>query len=295
MKLLLSGATGFVGTHLTVALRQAGHKLSVIARDGGSLEFLEREHIDYHVFTGDISELIAFVTNGRFNGAIHLASLFLAQHTVEQVGPLIDSNVKFSSQLLEAATKAGVPWFINTGTFWQHYQNAAFSPVNLYAATKQAFEDVARYYLETTTINFVTVKLCDTFGPNDTRPKLFTLWQRAATSGERLDMSAGEQLIDVSYIDNVTDAFARLVELLGAPGAESLRGRSFAVSSGERMTLKELARVFEEVTDTALPINWGARPYRPREVMVPWEHGEPVPGWQPKVTVREGIMRTFHG
>lgn len=100
--------------------------------------------------------------------------------------------------------------------------------------------------------------------------------------------------MDISFIDNVIDGYAQLTKLLAEPGAEQLRGRVFAVSSGEAKTLKELVSVFEKATKTRLSINWGKKPYRPREVMLPWNRGEPIPGWQPKISVEEGIKKTFN-
>ena len=197
----------------------------------------------------------------------------------------------FSTRVLEASVKANVKWLINTGTFWQHYENRDYSPVNFYAATKQAFEAIAQYYLETTNINFVTLKLNDTYGPEDTRPKIFNLWLKIAGTSETLDMSAGEQLIDIVYIDDVVEAYVKAIELLENDNDKKLKGKSFAVSSGRHIKLRELARVFEEVTGKKLNINWGKKPYRKREVMVPWNKGQTLPNWKPTITIEEGIKR----
>ncbi len=60
-------------------------------------------------------------------------------------------------------------------------------------------------------------------------------------------------------------------------------GDLFAVKATERHTLKQLATLYEQATCTKLNIAWGARPYRNREVMTPWENGVVVPGWDPKM------------
>lgn len=293
MKLLVSGATGFIGRHLIKRLFDEGHEICIITRPSSPAKQLE--NINVYIWDGDSEKLISFLQTQRFAGIIHLASLFLAQHKPTDVAGLINSNLLFSTTLLEAAVRSEVPWFINTGTFWQHYQNASYAPVNLYAATKQAFEDVARYYMAVAPINFVTLKLSDTFGPNDTRAKIFNLWMKISKTNEALDMSPGEQLIDISYIDNVIDGYVHLMQLVAADTEQKLNGRSFALKSKERMSLKQLASVFEEVTQTKLQVNWGKKDYRPREVMVPWETGETLPGFEPKISLREGIKRTFHG
>lgn len=294
MKILVSGATGFIGKHLIKELTVKKYSVSVVARPSSNTETFKKKGLNIYVFQNDVNNLISFMGREKFDGVVHLASLFLAQHKPEDVKELVNSNILFSTTLLEACTKSNVSWFINTGTFSQHYNNKIYSPANLYAATKQSFEDIAKYYFETSPINFVTLKLYDTFGVDDTRPKIFNLWSKIAKDGKTLDMSPGEQIIDISYIDNVVDGYLKLIKLLTNDKKKKLRGKSFALKSGERMSLKHLAKTFEQVTKTKLNINWGGREYRSREVMIPWKKDKNVPGWKPKVSLREGIGRIFN-
>ena len=294
MKLLVSGATGFIGSHLTKRLVAEGHEVFAIVRASTDTETLTQNKITPIVQPESCAELITCMETEKFDGVLHLASLFLAQHKPEDIKGLIDSNVLFSTLLLEASVKSSIPWFINTGTFWQHFENAPYSPVNLYAATKQAFESIAAYYLETSPINFVTLKLSDTFGPGDIRPKVFNLWLKVAKTGEVLEMSPGDQKLDISYIDNVIDGFIQLVALMSGSEGTAFRGKFFALKSGNVAPLKEIAAIFEKVTNLKLNIVWGAKPYRPREVMEPWNTGETIPGWSPNISLEEGIARTFN-
>jgi nucleoside-diphosphate-sugar epimerase len=181
-----------------------------------------------------------------------------------------------------------VRWFVNTGTFWQHFENQAYCPVNLYAATKQAFEDVARYYAETASTAFVTLKLSDTYGPDDPRRKLIPIWLKAAATGEKLEMSPGDQLLDIVHVDDVVRAYVRAIELLEQG---KLSGASFAVSSDAPLTLRQLAVKFESAVGKRLNIEWGARPYRKREVMRTWTGGVPVPGWRAQIPLEDGLRR----
>lgn len=295
MKILVSGATGFIGKHLILRLKKERYIIRAVVRPSTDVRFLRKQKIKSYVFNEDVPRLISFMKKERFAGVVHLASVFLAQHTPEDIKRLTDANVFFATALLEASAQSKTPWFINTGTFWQHYNNKVYSPVNLYAATKQAFEDIARYYLESSSINFVTLKLSDTFGPSDTRTKLLNLWSNAARSKTRLDMSPGKQRIDISYVDNVIDGYTRLMTLLSRDSQRALAGKSFAIRSGKVRTLRQLAKIFERVTKTHLDIRWGGKTYRPREVMIPWNKGKRIPGWKPRISLAEGIKRTFHG
>jgi CDP-paratose synthetase len=288
MKIFITGATGFIGKHLVQKLVDQGHQITINLH-GEKLSPFDQRVNTYKLNETDIQKDIEYLKQESFDGVIHLASLYLIVHQPEQATQLINSNVRFSTQILECAAQAKVKWFINTGTFWQHYQNADYSPVNLYAATKQAFESIAQYYWETNQIKFVTLKLCDTYGPNDTRPKIFNLWERIAISGETLDMSQGEQLIDISHVDDVVSAFALLANYLNHNNPEVENGAIYAVKAEKRYTLKELAAIFEEATGAKLNINWGVRGYREREVMIPWTNGEVVPGWQANSKILKGI------
>lgn len=293
MNIIISGSTGFIGKHLIKKLRENGHSVCAIVRPSTNTDFLKSENIPYYTFGDNIEELALFMKQEEFDGVIHLASLFLSEHTTKDVRALIDSNVYFGSAILEASAKSNVKWFLNTGTFWQHYKDKEYSPVNLYAATKQAFEDIAKYYVETSSINFATLKLSDTFGPNDTRSKIFTLWNKISKSGEQMEMSKGAQIIDINYIDNVIDGFSRMITLLSEDKKRKLNGKSFALKSKNRMTLKELAELFEKTTGKKLNIAWGKKPYRLREVMRPWTRGKSIPGWKQKISTEEGIKKTF--
>ena len=288
MKVLVTGATGFIGKHLVKRLLADGHNVfCTILKD-------EVKPFDHRVKTlyfweEDPKIIIDFFSKNSINGIIHLASVFLASHKPDDVQRLIDSNVKFGTFILDLAAQAKIKWFINTGTFWQNYQNANYSPVNLYAATKQAFESIAQYYIETNQIKFCTLRLSDTYGPGDTRTKIFTLWEKIAKSGETLDMSPGDQLIDISYIDDIIEAYILLMIQLSEKESEIKNGSIFAVNADKRYTLKELAKIFEEVSNQKLNINWGGRPHRKGEVMVPWTKGSIVPGWKPGFNIETGI------
>ena len=290
MKVLITGITGFIGRNLSKQLINDGIQISAIVRKGKDKLSLEKHNINCLLYDNSES-LLSYFEKEKFDGVIHLASCFIKEHKFEEIDNLIDSNILFSTKVLESTVKAGIPWFINTGTFWQHHNNENYSPVNLYAATKQAFENIAQYYVQSSNIHFVTLKLNDTYGPGDTRLKIFNLWKRIAESGEPLEMSAGEQLIDIVYIDDVVNAYVKLMTLITKNDQKRNNVKSFAVSSGSTISLKELAEIFSKASGKKLNILWGKTPYRENEVMIPWNQGTPVPGWEPTVDLEEGIRK----
>lgn len=293
MKILITGATGFIGQHLVKALLNEGYAVSCIVRSNSETSNIDPSAIIFK-YDENIDKLFEYFEKENFDGVIHLASLFLVEHTKNDIKKIIKSNIEFGTEILEACKVSKVSWFINTGSFWQHYNNEEYNPVNLYAATKQAFEIIARYYMETSNLIFTTIKLSDTFGYKDKRNKIFNLWMKISETGEVLEMSQGEQILDICYVEDVVSAYLRLIELLTSNENKDFKGKVFAVKS-ERKTLRELAEIFEKTTKKKLNIKWGAKKYREREVMNAWENGVKVPGWEPKYSFEDAILRMFGG
>lgn len=269
MKILLTGATGFVGRNLYSKLARE-YELFLLTRESSNASILVPKHV--YVFTGDIDHLKEYLESEKIDGVIHLATKYVAEHDSSQIFELIISNIYLGTAVLDAASRAGVKWFLNIGTIWQNYNAPDYSdeynPVNLYAASKQAFMTMAKFYTETSPIRFCTLKLCDTYGEGDTRRKIMDLFAEMAKSGKSLDMSYGEQLIDIVHISKVVESIEQLIKRLSNPSEIVLP--EYVVTSGRHIPLRQLAAEYEQDHNVKLNINWGARPYRKREVMKPY-------------------------
>ena len=292
MKIVLTGCTGFVGKNLIESLLNENYDLYAIVRPTSNKRTIKQE-VNTFVYDQNIEELVNYFKNNQFDGVIHLASLFLSSHIPNDIVNLINSNIRFGTEILEACKQSRVNWFINTGTFWQNYQNQNYNPVNLYAATKEAFENIAKYYTETSDLIFTTLKLNDTFGPGDERKKILNLWEAIATSGEMLEMSPGDQVLDICYIKDVIKAYNIMIQHLSSKNSYNFNNKSYVVSSEEKVTLKKFSEIFEEITETKLNIKWGAKPYREREVMFPFDKGEIVPGWKQEYSLQRALSEMF--
>ena len=105
-----------------------------------------------------------------------------------------------------------------------------------------------------------------------------------------MGLSPGEQILDMVHVDDAASAFLVAARRLLAAPAPLME--SFLVS-GERMTVRQLVA---RMAGAGLPVQaqWGARPYRPREVMVPCDPGgHRLPGWAPAVSLERGLREAF--
>lgn len=286
---LITGATGFVGSHLARRLVRDGWQVHVVVRPASSLKQLKEAEgqVIVHRHDGTTEGMLSIMHDAHPEIVFHLASLFISEHQSKDVIALFQSNLLYGTQLLEAMKQVRVTRMVNTGTSWQHYQNEEYNPVNLYSATKQAFENILRYYLETTDLKAITLKLFDTYGQDDPRPKLINLLKKAADTGETLAMSSGEQLIDLVHVEDVVEAFVVAAKRLVI--GEMVAHEAFAVSSRAPLSLKEVVQCYCAATGKLLTIHWGERPYRVREVMVPWNRGDTLPGWHPRCDLLDGF------
>lgn len=288
---LITGATGYIGSHLVRALQKEGNQVHIIVRQASQLDLLIdiKDKIYIHRYNEDVQQLYKIFDQIKPEIIIHLATLFLAQHTSHDIIPLIQSNIILGTQLLEVGSKSNVKYFINVGTSWQNYLGQDYNPVNLYSATKEAFEDIAKYYVESTSFRMITLKLIDTYGPFDPRGKVVNLFKKIAESQEVLEMSEGEQQLGLVYIDDVIKSFMLAIQEI--ENMKKHERRTYVVAPNNFCSLKKVAEIFEETSKKKLNIVWGKRPYRKREMMkIELVHAN-ILEQQQTISLEEGIRK----
>jgi len=286
---LITGAAGFIGGGLVRRLLADGWEVHALLGRTCRREALAdlAPRVTVHDHDGSMDCMRTILQRARPDLTFHLASLFLSDHRLEDVDALVTSNILLSTQLVEAMVATGARRLVNTGTSWQHFGTTAYRPVNLYAATKQAFEDILAYYHDAQGLSCLTLKLYDTYGPGDHRPKLVNILLDAARTGEPLAMSPGAQEVELTHLADVAAAFVRAADLLLQSEAPLLAAY---LVSGTRLTVRDLVAQVIRSTGRPIQVQWGGRPYRPREVMVPVvSAAQCLPGWAPEVELGEGI------
>ena len=289
MKIFVTGATGYIGSKLLLRLLASDFEVSIIKRECSDLTLLGPvvEDVSVYEYDGSTQSVIEALQSSTPDIVIHLASLFIAEHKSSDIEDLINSNLMFSTQISEAIKVTDCKYLLNAGTSWEHFESSIYNPTCLYAATKYAYQAILKYYIETGDLSVITLKLFDTYGPDDHRPKLIPFLKKISRDNTELEMSPGGQLIDIVHIDDVLGAFLCAVDRLleGLVSGHEI----YAVSSGSPITVKQLVSEYEKVLESKINIRWGKRPYRDREVMIPWNTGSVLPNWEPSITLSEGL------
>jgi nucleoside-diphosphate-sugar epimerase len=227
---------------------------------------------------------------------LHFATHFLNAYTPADSERMIDANITFPTRILEACRDLPALRFLNFGSFYSHADGTPDGPITFYAASKRAFESFLGFYSETPNWRAITLKLFDTYGPGDDRPKLVPKWVEILKSGEEMKVSPGGQKLSLVYVDDVADATERALGLLFGVGAEWKSGhRIYQLPASEELTklptLKEVAVEFEKAAGKKLPVKFGALPYRTNEIMEPAMDFPVLPGWKPKTTLLAGFRK----
>lgn len=249
-------------------------------------------------------------------GILHLATKYLSSHTPNDIKDLIEANITFGSEILESALVFKPKFFINILTFSQFANSTSYNPATFYDATKQAFYNITQLYKDAfLESKFINILLYNTYGAGDTRGKFLNLWHEIALNGKSLEMSEGAQKIDISHISDVVCALDLAIENYGRLDS----AKTYTLENHPRYTLKEIAEIFEHATNRKLNILWGSKPYRKNEIFNPIAESNEnnadsakgaestrfaessaessdfvrLPGYAPKITLKDGIRQTF--
>lgn len=283
MKILITGASGFIGQNF-IKKYSSLFEIRALGRNMKSVS--SSENVEMFYYDGTIASIKQALIN--VDAVLHLATCYIATHQEDDIDKLLSANITFGTHLLEAMKQTDITRLVNIGTTWQKFNGEDYRYANLYAATKQAFQEIVGYYTDAYKWSCVNLHLNDTYGTGDYRKKIIQLLIETANSGSSLDMSPGEQLFEACHVDDTVIAInIALKRVLESPIPSF---EEFSVLTGESLTLKELVQVIESVSGKKINIKWGARAYREREVMfLPTDNYEILPGWEKNVSLESGI------
>lgn len=283
MNLLVTGGTGYIGSKLICKLLAHGHKIWSIFNN--STPSVSDENLIWIKYDGQYESLLKI--NGKIDVIIHLATCFSPKHSLDKIDRMIVSNILFGTHLLEFAREFKIENFINTSTYAQSIDESSYNPQNFYTSTKQAFEDILKFYTESGYVKNITLSLYDTYGPDDNRPKFINLVINALIKGEVFNMSPGNQEIRYVYVDDVVEAYLFAISMLKS--RKIIKSETYSVYGEECFTLLQLVSFINKILNRNLVINPGFYPYRDREIMLSRPKFPKIPGWTQKINLEEGI------
>jgi nucleoside-diphosphate-sugar epimerase len=291
MRVILTGANGFIGKNLLERLLIEDYFVGVIVRRTKKTQIrsgFNNERLVVHEYHTQ-RKLINFFSGFEPDVVVHLAGSYVSRHKSYDIKKMIDDNILFGNRILEALSFTKNRKFINTGTSWQHYYSDEYNPVNLYAASKQAFQDILKYYVEAKKIKAITLKLFESYGPKDNRNKIVNLLIKNIGRSTPLKLTPGEQLINLVHVDDIVEAFMTAINLILKNSEMNIT--QYAVSANKSISIKSLVKLIERLSGENLNVNFGGEKYRDREVFIPWTSYEILPGWKPRVNLENGLKK----
>lgn len=283
--LLVTGATGFLGSHLIRRFVADGHTVAILKRPASSLNRIADILDRLHVFdVGCLNEL--FVTLGHVDVVIHAATNY-GRHG-ESMSAIFEANTAFPLHLLEAVIRHGTGAFINTDTVLGPMLNA-------YALSKHQFKQWGQQFTRDGQFRFINLRLEHMYGAGDDPTKFTTHVIRAFLDNTpELKLTLGEQKRDFIHIDDTVDAYAVVIDRL----LKFDHGFSeFEVGSGHAITIREFVETVRDLTSATTQLEFGALPYRTNEVMFSQADTTKLHklGWTSRFDLAAGLTKMING
>jgi NAD dependent epimerase/dehydratase len=307
MKILVTGAGGFIGSHLVEALLGEGHEVRALVRynSRGSWGHLGPHQASpngqLEVQLGDVAD--AGFVRGLVAGCdrvCHLAALIGIPYSYHAPGSYLTTNVGGTLAVLDACRDSGVGRVIITSTS-EVYGTARYAPIDEahplqgqspYSASKIAADKFGESYHRSFGLPVVTLRPFNTYGPRQSaRAIIPTVLTQALAGASEIRLGNLEPKRDLTFVDDTARAF---VLALSAPGID---GQVIHFGEGRAISIGELAQKcldvvgsdarITPVADRQRPVNSEVElllcdPSRARELL----------GWEPRVSLDEGLRRT---
>lgn len=282
MKVLVTGATGFLGSHIVKALLKDGHQVIILKRSFSDTRRIVDILPWISAYNLDQCELEdPFRNHGKIDAIIHTATCY--GRNGESESHIFEANTVFPLKLLEAAT------FYNTDTFF-NTDTILYKHLNSYALSKKQFMEWGKQFANLGKIRFVNIKLEHMYGPGDDNSKFTThVIKSCLRNVPELKLTAGEQKRDFIYIDDVVSAYSLLLHT--AHEQPSLF-QDYGLGSGKATSIREFVETVHRLTQSKTVLKFGALAYREHEIMESKANIEPLKalGWDSKVSLGEGIQ-----
>ena len=283
MRALVTGATGYLGSHLCRHLLSAGWEVHGTIREAsdparvGALAPAALHRLD-----GDLGNVAAVVGKADPDAVFNLAAAM-----PDDAAALRRANEGLPEALGSALAGKPEAVIVHAASWWEWDETGKEAPANAYARAKAAGRHVLTAAARQHGFRLASLVLHDTYGPADWRGKIVDHMLAAAFHGREMPMTPGEQVMDLVHVSDVAAAFRLTAEYMA--GQPSGAAELFAVAAGAPLTLRQVAAAVEAAAGRPFRARWGANDYRADTPMRPGPMAPPPPGWTPEVSLADGL------
>ena len=302
--ILVTGADGFIGSHLTEELVRQGHSVRafVYYNSFNSWGWLDRCSPEvkgkFEVFSGDIRDPhgVREAMKGC-EAVIHLAALIAIPFSYHSPDTYVDTNIKGTLNVLQAARELGVKRVIHTSTS-EVYGTAQFVPItedhplqgqSPYSATKIAADQLAFSFYSSFDLPVVILRPFNTYGPRQSaRAVIPTIITQIANGQKEIKLGAISPTRDFNYVKDTVDGFVATLNSKNGLGEVINLGSNFEIS------IKETVELIAEIMGVTISIAQDGDRLRPpsSEVERLWadnSKAKEILNWKPRFAGRDGL------
>ncbi|MDA8949873.1 NAD(P)-dependent oxidoreductase [Pseudomonadales bacterium] len=285
--ILLTGATGFVGSHLLNYLVEKKYKVVILKRSTSDISRIKKHIRHISAYDIDKQKIEVAFQNHEIDVVMHLASSYGKNQNYEN---LIQSNVTFGLDLIALSIRYEIEVFMNTDSFFNH-PGTVQSYLADYTTTKKHFLDWL--YLRKDSIKIANMKLHHVYGESDS-PDKFTMWllRELGSGNKAIELTSGIQLRDFIYVQDVARAYEAV--MLKKQSFDTMQ--EFNISTGYKYTVKEFCslmgyKILKNKRSTQKVLLFGAKPDNPDEIMDVYNDNKALLnlGWKPEFDLESGL------
>ncbi len=297
--ILITGAEGFIGSHLTRRLAAEGAEVAALVLPGADLSRLTGLEDKVRVHPVDITDeagVKELVEEARPEVVFHLAAFTDVGRSWEKLDQALSVNLGGTVNLIKALSEGKCRMMVATCTAETYGKNTppfreemALDPLSPYSFSKAAATRLCRMAPASLGVPTVILRLFLAYGPGQGEERFLPQLIRAGTDGRPFKMTEGKQTREYTYIDDVVEGF-----LLAAEKGKG-EGEVYNLGSGEEIAVGRLVPLVGEILGREIALDPNLLPYRPNEIMrLIGDHSRirKELGWKAKVGLREGLERT---
>jgi NAD dependent epimerase/dehydratase len=306
-RVLITGAGGFIGSHLTEEMVRQGATVSALVHyngrnDWGNIEALPADvKASIEVLTSDIRD--PFITDRVVRGkavVFHLAALIAIPYSYTAPASYIDTNVVGTLNVLQAAINHGVERVVQTSTS-ETYGTAMYTPMDEshplqaqspYAASKIGADKLAESFHRSFDAPVAILRPFNTFGPRQSARAVIPTIVSQALFRDRIELGSLTPIRDLTYVSDTVNGFLRIAT------APDVAGEVVNIGRGEGVTVGEMARRITALLGTDKPVVSVAERARPErsevlELICNNTKARESMGWAPQVSLDQGLRHVI--